>query len=729
MPIIPRVGTRSFSTRVLVICMYLILTVLGVTMVMPFMITVSSSFSNDLDYERFRPVPRYFTSSEDRYFKGLVRYFNRYPKWYDQMRARYKEMPQNWASWRDIGRDLKNVDRVGSLYLSVSGEELERWKIIAADYSRFTDEYPLEDTLMALSDVEAAHYLHAKYLELFRRLKPELSPELQALPEEQGALGLMNKAWGLPLENFYTVSFEQGEMRLPYWQPSWFPPSGGKYDDFTMLKKAYHYHVFSPGIEGKWKAWLKSKGVEAKESTGLVALTQTDDAELLALWREFKAEVAPASPAVPFAMRVIWREYLDGDEARKMTGIPPEKRFDIDTYNRIAGTQYDSFFSTPFPVSQDTTPEMKALWKSFVETRWPIRLTSINVSDEMQARFLELLKERFKTLKYANQVLRTDNTEWEQFELTPTAPTGASGGSLQSLWIDFVKKLPIEDRVLSSSEHAFQRFLLNKYESVDKVNEAYGWNLQRIEEAFPPFDIAYTVTFKNSEWAFTLLPVFSNYQYIMTFLLKHGKAITVTLILIALTIFMTLTINPMAAYALSRFNLPGKDKVLLFMLATMAFPAMVSAIPAYLLMRDLGLLNTFFALVLPGAANGMSIFILKGFFDSLPQELYEAATIDGAKEWQIFSIITMPMMKPILAINSLNAFIGAYNGWQWAMIICQNKNMWTLSVWMYQANQWWSMNYPWLVMAGFVVISIPTLIVFLFCQKIILRGIIIPSMK
>jgi multiple sugar transport system permease protein len=161
----------------------------------------------------------------------------------------------------------------------------------------------------------------------------------------------------------------------------------------------------------------------------------------------------------------------------------------------------------------------------------------------------------------------------------------------------------------------------------------------------------------------------------------------------------------------------------------MAFPAMVSAIPAYLLMRDLGLLNTFFALILPTAANGMSIFILKGFFDSLPRELYEAATIDGAKEWQIFAIITLPMMKPILAINALTAFIAAYNGWQWALIICQDRNMWTLSVWMYQANQWWSIHYPWLVTAGFVVVSIPTLIVFLFCQKIILRGIILPQMK
>ena len=76
----------------------------------------------------------------------------------------------------------------------------------------------------------------------------------------------------------------------------------------------------------------------------------------------------------------------------------------------------------------------------------------------------------------------------------------------------------------------------------------------------------------------------------------------------------------------------------------------------------------------------------------------------------------------------LNAFIAAYNGWEWALIICQDKSMWTIAVWMYQAAQWWSAA-PWIVSAGFIVVSIPTMIIFISCQKIILRGIIIPSMK
>jgi multiple sugar transport system permease protein len=214
----------------------------------------------------------------------------------------------------------------------------------------------------------------------------------------------------------------------------------------------------------------------------------------------------------------------------------------------------------------------------------------------------------------------------------------------------------------------------------------------------------------------------------LKFLFSQSNALPVTLWLIVLSIFVTLTVNPIAGYALSRFNLKGKDKIILFCLATSAFPAMVSAIPGYLLMRDLGLLNTFLALVLPGAASGMSIFILKGFFDSLPQELYEAATIDGAREWQIFFFVTMPMVKPILAINALHAFLAAYGGWEWALIICQDQKMWTLSVWLYQASQWWAQS-PWIATAGFVLASIPTMIVFFFCQNIILRGIIVPSMK
>ena len=221
---------------------------------------------------------------------------------------------------------------------------------------------------------------------------------------------------------------------------------------------------------------------------------------------------------------------------------------------------------------------------------------------------------------------------------------------------------------------------------------------------------------------------FANYRLVGDYLFLRGRAFANTLILVILSVLASLTVNPLAAYALSRFRLRGTEQIILFLLATMAFPAAVTAIPGFLLIRDLGLLNTFAALVLPTVASGMSIFILKGFFDALPRELYEAAAIDGAGEWTVFRRITLPMTTPILAVNALNSFIHAYSSWEWAFLVCQKESHWTLAVWMYQMSQTFA-NQPWCVMAGFTLVSIPTAVVFLVCQKVILRGIVLPSMK
>ena len=224
------------------------------------------------------------------------------------------------------------------------------------------------------------------------------------------------------------------------------------------------------------------------------------------------------------------------------------------------------------------------------------------------------------------------------------------------------------------------------------------------------------------------LGALANYRLVGQYLFLRGRAFFNTVLLVLFSVLASLIVNPLAAYALSRFRMKGTERVILFLLATMAFPAAVTAIPGFLLIRDLGLLNTLAALVLPTVASGMSIFILKGFFDALPRELYEAAAIDGAGEWTVFAKITLPMTTPILAVNALNHFVAAYNSWEWAFLVCQKESQWTIAVWMYQMSQEMA-GQPWCVMAGFVIVSIPTALVFLFCQKIILRGIVLPSMK
>jgi ABC-type glycerol-3-phosphate transport system permease component len=123
-------------------------------------------------------------------------------------------------------------------------------------------------------------------------------------------------------------------------------------------------------------------------------------------------------------------------------------------------------------------------------------------------------------------------------------------------------------------------------------------------------------------------------------------------------------------------------KFIFIFMATMAFPPMVSTIPQFLLIKKLNLLNTFIALVIPVAINGYLVFLLKGFFDSIPQHLYEAATIDGASELTMFWRITMARSKPIPA-----------------------------------------------VFASILMASIPTLLIFIFTQGTIMKGIAVPAEK
>ena len=243
-------------------------------------------------------------------------------------------------------------------------------------------------------------------------------------------------------------------------------------------------------------------------------------------------------------------------------------------------------------------------------------------------------------------------------------------------------------------------------------------------------------------------------------------------------------VNPLAAYALSRFKLPGTYQILLFCMSTMAFPGEVSMIPAFILMKRfplwplvggvlamalvyallarlaprlrmrwlalvalaagllvggaalplalgpeasrVSLLNTFAALILPGAANGYFIFLLKGFFDSMPKELYEAAELDGAGEWTKFWTLTITLSKPILAVIALGAFTGAYSAFMMALIIIPDPEMWTIMVWIFQLQ---SQSHGAVVYASIVLAALPTFLVFAFCQNLIIRGIVVPTEK
>jgi multiple sugar transport system permease protein len=277
-----------------------------------------------------------------------------------------------------------------------------------------------------------------------------------------------------------------------------------------------------------------------------------------------------------------------------------------------------------------------------------------------------------------------------------------------------------------SPEFEFRTFLENRYEDLDALNRAHAAEYLSFEHVpIPSLEVDYADFVANKDairWEF----ITANYVQVIDYIVLHGYSLFNTIVYCLLSILVSLTVNPIAAYALSRFRPPSSYKLLLFCMTTMAFPTAVTMIPSFLLVKNLGLLNTFWALVLPGMANGFSIFLLKGFFDSLPRELYESATIDGAGEWVMFWQLTMSLSKPILAVLALGAFTQAYGNFMFAFILCPDEKMWTLMVFLYNLQYRGHMG---LTFAALLVAAIPTFLVFVFCQNIIIRGIVVPVEK
>jgi len=347
--------------------------------------------------------------------------------------------------------------------------------------------------------------------------------------------------------------------------------------------------------------------------------------------------------------------------------LPKTVGEDVATYNERFGTSYTSFAEVPFPA---TVPQVGTEPWLFFVTRL------------LRADFIELTEA-------GSQRMRELNVAKVEFIRTRAEPAELIVVSADTLFATWARARGVEDARIP-------QFTIDR---AAFAQEKRFW-----------------------KWQFVTL----NYQYILAEISGRGGAIRNTFILVVLSVGGSLLVNPLAAYALSRYKLRSSYTILLFCLATIAFPAEVTMIPIFLQLKEFHLLNTFGALVIPGLADGFSIFLLKGFFDSLPRELYEAAEIDGASEWVTFWNITMTLSKPILAVIALSTFVGAYGTFFYALILAPDPKMWTIMVYIYQLRQ--SVSPP-VIYASLIVTAIPTLIIFVTCQRIILRGIVVPSEK
>jgi len=191
----------------------------------------------------------------------------------------------------------------------------------------------------------------------------------------------------------------------------------------------------------------------------------------------------------------------------------------------------------------------------------------------------------------------------------------------------------------------------------------------------------------------------------------------------------TLVFCPMLGYALAKLRWHGKRLVMGLVLATLMVPAGITLIPNFILMSNLGLVNTYPGLILPFLAGPFGVFLMRQFMLGVPNELLEAARIDGANEFKVFWSVVMPIATPVLATLGILTFLGNWNSFLYPLVMAQEPNMYTLPVALatfatgqYQADHG-------MLMAGSVVLVIPVLIVFILFQRWITEGIATTGLK
>lgn len=201
-----------------------------------------------------------------------------------------------------------------------------------------------------------------------------------------------------------------------------------------------------------------------------------------------------------------------------------------------------------------------------------------------------------------------------------------------------------------------------------------------------------------------------------------------SLVLSILVTLISLTFNSMAGYAFAKYKYKGKDKLFNLLISSMIIPAQVTMLPLFLMLKWMGFINTYMAIIIPGLANIFGIFLIRQYCISIPDSLIEAARIDGANDFLIYRKIILPLLTPVLATLAIFTFLGTWNDFLWPLIVMTDDSMYTLPVALANLMLEHTKD-PELMMAGSVVTILPVIIVFLALQKYYMKGIMMGSVK
>ncbi len=205
------------------------------------------------------------------------------------------------------------------------------------------------------------------------------------------------------------------------------------------------------------------------------------------------------------------------------------------------------------------------------------------------------------------------------------------------------------------------------------------------------------------------------------------QALNSLLISIAATL-LSLAFNLSAGYAFAKLKFKGRELIFRTLLAALVIPGQVAMMPLFLMLKQMGLVNTFAGALVPWLASVFGIFMVRQYARSIPDDILEAARMDGAGEWRIFRVIVLPLLKPIVVTLAVLVFLGSWNDFMWPLIVLTDRELQTLPVALAGLSREHVQDTE-LMMAGSVLTVLPVLLLFLVLQRHYMKGLLMGSVK
>ena len=222
-------------------------------------------------------------------------------------------------------------------------------------------------------------------------------------------------------------------------------------------------------------------------------------------------------------------------------------------------------------------------------------------------------------------------------------------------------------------------------------------------------------------------PTLANYRELFAHA-GMGRYLANSLLLAVAATVLSLVFNVMAGYAFAKLRFAGRDRLFRLMLGALVIPGQVAMVPLFLLLKHMGLVNSYGGVVIPALASIFGIFLVRQYALSIPDDLLEAARIDGASEWRIFGLVVVPLLKPIIVTLALFTLLGTWNDFMWPLIVLTDSKLYTLPVALASLSREHVQDNE-LMMAGAVLTIVPVLVVFLALQRYYMQGLTMGSVK